>query len=102
VPLGTRNSFFWTSVTVLTAHTLFHVVWLFTLNFSCIPHQKIWDMTITWGTCIDVKGVYVPAAAVNLASDVIILLLPQKVIWALRMSRKNKIGVSLIFTIGFL
>ncbi|KAI3325752.1 hypothetical protein HD806DRAFT_553010 [Xylariaceae sp. AK1471] len=102
VPFGTRNSFFWTSAIVLALHTLFHVAWVFAENLSCTPYRKIWDITVSWGTCINVKGLYVPAAAVNLASDIIILILPQKAIWALQMSKKNKIGVSLMFTIGFL
>ncbi|KAI8631465.1 hypothetical protein F5Y19DRAFT_473138 [Xylariaceae sp. FL1651] len=102
VPYGSRNAFFWISAIVLTLHTLFHAAWIVSENLSCIPHEKIWDITISWGTCIDVKGLYVPAAAVNLGADIVILVLPQKAIWSLQMSRTSKIGVSLIFTIGFL
>ncbi|KAI1325532.1 hypothetical protein F5Y16DRAFT_401249 [Xylariaceae sp. FL0255] len=102
VPYGTRNSFFWTSTAVLVMHTLFHSSWIIAENLACTPHKKIWDPLISSGHCINVKGLYIPAAAVNLFADIIVLLLPQKVIWSLQMSRKTKIGVSLIFTIGFL
>ncbi|KAI1504749.1 hypothetical protein F5X99DRAFT_416452 [Biscogniauxia marginata] len=61
-------------------------------NLACIPHQKIWDKTIAEGSCIDVKSIYIPAATLNLLSDII----------SLQMSTKHKISISLIFTIGFL
>ncbi|KAI0150509.1 hypothetical protein GGR57DRAFT_184992 [Xylariaceae sp. FL1272] len=101
VPYGTRNSFFWTCSTVMILHTLFHAAWIVTENLACMPHEKIWNIFIPYGTCIDVNGLYVPAAAVNLAADIVIFVLPQKAIWSLQMSKKNKIGVSMIFTIGF-
>lgn len=54
------------------------------------------------GSCIDVKFLYIPAAVINLVSNIIILVLPQRVIWGLQTSSKNKIGISLIFAIGIL
>ncbi|KAI1822462.1 hypothetical protein F4861DRAFT_550730 [Xylaria intraflava] len=102
VPPGTRNSFFWVAIVLLVIHTLFHVTWVVVENLSCTPYQKIWDVTISGGSCIVRKGLHIPAAAINLAADTIILILPQKTIWSLQMSKKNKIGLSLVFTIGFL
>ncbi|KAI1077037.1 hypothetical protein F5B20DRAFT_593640 [Whalleya microplaca] len=101
VPCGTRNPFFWTCLIVLWTHTLFHGSWIIAENLSCIPHRKIWDM-MQEGTCIDVKVLYVLAAVINLFTNIIILILPHKVIWSLQMSTKDKIGVSLIFAIGIL
>ncbi|KAH9897419.1 hypothetical protein F4778DRAFT_743523 [Xylariomycetidae sp. FL2044] len=101
VPRGSRNAFSWTCRIVLFIHSTFHVVWIFTENFSCIPQAKIWDPTVA-GHCMNVRALYIPAAVINLVSDIIIFLLPQKTIWGLQMSTKNKIGVSLVFTLGFL
>ncbi|KAI2629949.1 hypothetical protein GGR54DRAFT_636129 [Hypoxylon sp. NC1633] len=80
---------------------LFYGSAIIIVNVSCHPHSKLWDPTIP-GTCIDRKAVDVSAASLNLASHTLILILPQSVIWKLRMSTKKKISVSLVFAIGIL
>ncbi|KAI1429031.1 hypothetical protein F5Y12DRAFT_799177 [Xylaria sp. FL1777] len=102
VPPGTRNYFFWIGSVLLIVHTLFYVGWIITENLSCVPHRKIWDITIWEGRCIDGKLIYIPVAAINLIADIIILVLPQRAIWTLHMSTKKKFGVALVFTIGSL
>ncbi len=102
VPPGTRNLFFWTSTILIGLHTTFYIAWVITENLSCIPHRRIWDLTIPHGKCIDVRLIYLPVAAINLFADIIILLLPQRTIWTLHMTIKKKIGVALVFAIGIL
>ncbi|KAI3339261.1 hypothetical protein F4824DRAFT_508660 [Ustulina deusta] len=100
VPPGTRNLFFWTSTILIGLHTTFYIAWVIIENLSCIPHRRIWDLTIPHGKCIDVRLIYLPVAAINLFADIIILLLPQRTIWTLHMTIKKKIGVALVFAIG--
>ncbi|KAI0388482.1 hypothetical protein F5Y17DRAFT_463653 [Xylariaceae sp. FL0594] len=100
VPLNTHNFFFWTSAVVLTLQSTFHVVMIAVENLSCIPHEKIWDQSVRWGACINFHALYIPAASINLLADIVILALPQKEIWSLQMSNRNKIGASLVFMIG--
>ncbi|KAI1634289.1 hypothetical protein F4809DRAFT_534434 [Biscogniauxia mediterranea] len=102
VPRGVRNYFFWTSRVILAIHVLFHLSWIMAENLGCTPYQKIWDETIAEGTCIDQKLLYTPAAIVNLITNFVVLLLPQKVIWDLQLSPRNKIGVSVVFAVGIL
>ncbi|KAI5919367.1 hypothetical protein F4810DRAFT_509792 [Camillea tinctor] len=100
VPRGTRNYFFWTLRVILAIHVLFHVSWILAENLGCTPYRRIWDQTIAEGKCINQKVLYIPAAIVNLITDFVVLLLPQKVIWKLQLSRRNKIGVSVVFAVG--
>ncbi|KAI1486360.1 hypothetical protein F5X96DRAFT_655427 [Biscogniauxia mediterranea] len=102
VPRGVRNYFFWTSRVILAIHVLFHLSWITAENLGCTPYRKIWDETIAEGTCIDQKLLYTPAAIVNLITNFVVLLLPQKVIWDLQLSPRNKIGVSVVFAVGIL
>lgn len=68
-------------------------------SLSCFPHERIWDKTVP-GTCIDSKIILISSATLNVVSDLLILVLPQKTIWSLHISTKKKIGISLVFTVG--
>ncbi|KAH8648724.1 hypothetical protein BGZ60DRAFT_570018 [Tricladium varicosporioides] len=69
--------------------------------FQCNPREKIWNPLFEGGNCpIHMPAHMLASGIINLISDIIILALPQKVIWKLHISRRNKIGVSLLFTIG--
>ncbi|XXG96157.1 hypothetical protein Hte_002436 [Hypoxylon texense] len=103
IPYGVRNRFFWLCYGVLGANTIFYVITLFVMNFACVPVQKNWDPLYVGGSCpINTQAVNIASAVLNLCSDVFILLLPQRIIWGLKMSKKTKIGVSVIFAIGII
>jgi hypothetical protein len=74
---------------------------VFALCFACIPYNGIWDLTVP-ATCLDKPRVEISSAAIHLASDLCILALPQKVIWGLQMSLRERLGISLIFSAGIL
>ncbi|RYP50469.1 hypothetical protein DL768_004021 [Monosporascus sp. mg162] len=102
VPWPTRNIFWWTCHALIFFNVAFYSAGLFVGNLACIPREKIWDKTIPGGKCIDAKVSDLSASIVNVTSDLLILVLPQRIIWKLKMPLKKKIGVSLIFTIGVL
>jgi hypothetical protein len=79
----------------------FYAATLMTLNLACIPHAKIWDKTLQ-GTCVDTRGLELATAVVNLVFDIIIMALPQRTIWNLRMPRNQKIGISILFAVDLL
>ncbi|KAI0975977.1 hypothetical protein F4678DRAFT_415428 [Xylaria arbuscula] len=99
VPAGVRNLFFWTCQVVMWLNILWHISLIITVNLSCIPYNAIWDLTIR-GKCFDKKKIDVAAAVFVLTTDVLILILPHKVIWDLHMSVKKKVGVSAVFCLG--
>lgn len=101
VPPGktTKNSFYWTCQVVMWVNILYYAAVITAWALSCSPHAKIWTPSLP-GKCFNTKAFFVTNASLNLASDIVILALPQSSIWGLQMSRRKKIGVSLVFAIG--
>lgn len=100
-PTRERNFFWWASHIILWINIIFYSFVLIAVNLSCLPHRRIWDRTVP-GRCIDIVNLELTTAVVNLTLDLITLLIPQKVIWKLQMSRQKKIGVSVVFAVGLL
>jgi hypothetical protein len=69
--------------------------------FLCRPFAFNWDQTID-GSCGQQITSYIVTGALNICTDVIVLGLPMPLIWRLQVSLRNKIGLTGIFTIGFL
>ncbi|KAI0859841.1 hypothetical protein F4860DRAFT_525828 [Xylaria cubensis] len=101
VPRGTHNAFWWTCHILLVVNVLFYGSIKIASNLSCQPHNKIWDKTVQ-GTCLNEGILWAAYSSLNLVSDIIILILPQRVIWGLKLSKTKKIGVSIIFAFGLL
>ncbi|KAI3317471.1 hypothetical protein HD806DRAFT_514695 [Xylariaceae sp. AK1471] len=99
VPPGTRNGFYWTCQIVMWVNILYYIAVVTVSGISCFPHEKIWNMNLP-GKCFNTKAFFITNAVLNLTSDIIILALPQKIIWGLKMSKQKKIGVSLVFAVG--
>ncbi|KAK3690435.1 hypothetical protein B0T22DRAFT_537094 [Podospora appendiculata] len=68
----------------------------------CSPDNKVMDMTFLVGCMRSGLGVCVWNAAVSLAADVVIFVLPLPVIFTLTVPRKKKIGLVIIFLVGIL
>jgi hypothetical protein len=68
-------------------------------TFDCTPIAYQWDKSIQ-GRCIDVLALYRWMSFPNIVTDVIILVLPMRMVWALRMTRTQKLGLSVIFLTG--
>lgn len=74
----------------------------FAVMFACHPINKNWDITVTGGSCVNQPVLYFATAAVNIASDVILFVLPLPMVFKLQLPFKQKIGLMGIFTIGSL
>jgi len=101
IPAGVRNRAWWLYTILLAVHVVFYIATQFIEIFRCTPTARIWDSTID-GHCIGVttNRRYV-AAAINSVSDVLLLLLAQKVIWSLSLLPANKKRMmSALFLIG--
>ncbi|KAI1741634.1 hypothetical protein F4680DRAFT_446639 [Xylaria scruposa] len=86
---------------LLVATVLFYTASLVVFNVSCRPFKKNWDKKLE-GSCTDIKRIHLGVVIVNIVLDLVILILPQPVIWNLQMTRLRKTGVSTVFTIGVL
>lgn len=101
VPAGTRNSFYYTCHILLWINVLFYVAIIIAVNLACTPYQQNWDKSLR-GHCIRTDLANMSSAIINFVFDLIIPILPQRGIWRLHMSRQKKLGVSLVFAIGFM
>lgn len=76
---------------------------LFLFQFlACRPLAHAWNPLVP-GTCVrDKMVVHIVSASINTVSDLIIVILPQPVIWRLELSKKRKWGLSAVFLLGAL
>jgi hypothetical protein len=101
VPRGVRNAFFWILHVTIWIHVGFYGALTLVEIWSCNPREKIWNPWIP-GTCISIAAVGGTSSIVNVVSDIIILILPHRVIWKLEMPKHRKKAISLLFTCGIL
>jgi hypothetical protein len=94
-----KGHYYWTSIALICFLCLWGGAGRFIESFHCIPFQKIWDKTVP-GTCSDYRTFNLIAAIISVATDVILIVLPQSVIWKLQMTLSRKIGISIIFATG--
>ncbi|KAF7953323.1 hypothetical protein EAE96_006534 [Botrytis aclada] len=101
--IGQRRWFFWTCHTFIWLNVVFYTTCFFLEIFSCKPISKAWDPFIATGSCpINVEYLNIAASSINVISDLAILLLPQGIIWRLKMDTSKRLGVSLIFATALL
>ncbi|KAI1123811.1 hypothetical protein F5Y10DRAFT_251096 [Nemania abortiva] len=100
VPHGTKGFSYWTCQALIYINALLYLSTVIAICASCKPYRRLWDKTIP-GTCIaNQEALDVSSGVGNLASDVIILLLPQRVIWKLHIKPQKKVGIAFIFFVG--
>lgn len=67
--------------------------------FGCSPRSKYWNPD-TPGHCINYTVAGLVYGSMNIASDLLIFVLPLPTVWRLKLPIKEKVGVSLIFMSG--
>lgn len=103
VPLGTRNAVFWTGHVLIWLNLLIYFATIVVEFKMCSPRAKKWDPTITGGSCSrGALAVRFFVAFLNVASDVVLLVIPQRAIWRLRMGWGGKGRLSVLFLFGLL
>jgi hypothetical protein len=102
-PARVNRKMYWAFHGLLWTNILFYITEVFVEIFRCHPIPKAWNLLITEGACpVDFLKLTVVAACINLASDIIILILPQICIWKLQMGSKQKAFISVLFLIAIL
>ena len=94
------NNSFWICHILIWLNFLFYVIIAFIYTFPCQPIERFWKRWIG-GRCLNTATVNLVAACFNSASDLSLLIAPQKLIWNLQTSFKRRLGVSAIFLVGF-
>lgn len=80
---------------------LFYVATTIVKIWECTPRERIWNRSIP-GTCVNISSLLNTSGLFNTISDVLILLVPVKAVWNLKMDKARKIGVVLVFTVGLM
>ena len=68
---------------------------------TCRPLPKAWK-PLEPGVCEDPTKSAAAISGCNMATDLIIILLPMPMIWGLQMPTRRKIELTIIFALGFL
>lgn len=76
------------------------VAFLLASTFQCSPVVYQWNKSIADGKCFNVEALYKASSAPNIATDVVILILPIPTVWLLKASRIRKLGLMLVFLTG--
>ncbi|KAJ4357946.1 uncharacterized protein N0V89_002523 [Didymosphaeria variabile] len=82
--------------------TILYTVLIFWTAFYCHPRKAIWDKLTPDAKCSDVNDITLAQGAFNMASDIIILILPTSGLWKLNVPLGRKIAVTLLFATGLL
>jgi hypothetical protein len=73
---------------------------LFSNIFLCNPVMFMWDKSIKGGHCLNELVIWFTNAGINIALDLIILLLPLPTIPTLQISAGQKKGLIVMFSLG--
>lgn len=70
--------------------------------FSCHPIHIFWDEFIPPDKCTNFWNVLWGIAGPNIATDIVLLILPLPILWKLQMRLSKKIAIMSMFAIGSL
>ncbi|GAP86916.2 putative ribosomal protein L36e [Rosellinia necatrix] len=99
IPHHAHNTFWWICWAMIVANLILYTATIITINLICIPRQRIWRRWVP-GTCINIDVFNIFIAIFNLIFDLLILVLPHRILWRLAITTKKKIGVSFVFSFG--
>ncbi|KAK8012280.1 hypothetical protein PG991_009655 [Apiospora marii] len=98
-----KSYFWWGSMFIVVLQSLVLVVITILLNVQCIPHEAIWNITkVANAKCFPLPILQKVSASTHFVTDVIMVLLPQKVVWSLNLSMQKKVGLAFVFSLGML
>jgi hypothetical protein len=81
------------------AVVIVYTIWtVFASIFACVPARAFW--TKEKAACINQYAMWFTNAAINIATDFVIILLPIPVIRNLNLGQRQRIGLIAIFAVG--
>jgi hypothetical protein len=93
---------FFGSWMTMVATFIAYVIFMFWTLFYCTPRRMIWYKLIPGGKCHDISDIILAQGAFNMASDIVVLLLPTASLWQLSVPLARKIYITLLFATGLL
>lgn len=78
-------------------------LWMvFSAFFFCIPVHAFWDANVTASYCLPEEVIWPLNAAIQIVTDVSLVLLPMPVLVGLRLPRRQKVALIFVFALGIL
>jgi hypothetical protein len=68
----------------------------------CRPLAFNWDRTITEGSCGNMSAGYAAVGVIDIVTDILLILLPQRMVWKLQLPRQTKFALGGVFALGLL
>lgn len=101
VPDRTSSVFWWGCMLLIAIQVIWGIAAIALLNMQCVPHEAIWKFYLP-SKCYDLPKVMLTSASVQVFTDFVMVMLPQRTIWSLHMNWRRKVGMSLVFGVGIL
>lgn len=78
------------------------LIFVTVMVFQCWPIYSIWDKSVTGSKCVDVTTVAYVGAALSIAEDIFLVLLPITELRKLQVTQRQRVLLSFMFAIGSL
>ena len=104
VPRGTRtrNYFWWGSIILITISCTAGVVFFILIAARCQPYEANFNPLLVAGCKYTLNPIQTGSSILQIITDIAVFLLPQPVIWRLKLDWQERAGVSIIFSVGLL
>ncbi|KID81789.1 proteinrelated to integral membrane protein PTH11 [Metarhizium guizhouense ARSEF 977] len=102
VPLPQRTAFFWLCTPLIAANTVLYIGAIIANYIVVIPLEALCKPWLDGRYLVNRQAADTAVISFNLVCDLLILILPQRVIWKLHLHRRRKIGLSILFGLGML
>ncbi len=99
---GQRNYFFWIAHILIWLNVVYYATGIFVEIFACSPRAKLWNKLLPGGYCINSNTLTLASSIINVPSDILIVLLPQREIRNLHLSFQKRLRLSLVFAVAIL
>ncbi|KAI4212864.1 MAG: hypothetical protein L6R36_009472 [Xanthoria steineri] len=93
---------FFASWTLIALIVLWNFACFWVSIFACSPVEKFWNTLITDGKCLNFSLNILLTCLFNIITDVVILILPSRAVWRLRIPLKKKFAIVSLFGIGLI
>ena len=68
---------------------------------NCVPVDYSWN-PVPNGYCRNVTVEELTSVSVNMVIDICFVVLPMRPLWRLKMAKRAKVGITVMFCLGFL
>lgn len=95
-PLQSVQRACWAVLAIVMCYTIWTVLGSV---FACVPVRAFWTKE-AGAQCLNQSAMWYTNAAINILTDFVIILLPMPVIKSLKLARRQKLALYIIFAIG--